>query len=49
MIRVCLADDQVLVRSGISALLQASGEIDVVAEVSDGFEAIKAIVRLAPF
>jgi DNA-binding NarL/FixJ family response regulator len=48
MIRVCLADDQPLVRAGIRALLEASGEIDIVAEASDGYEAVLAISRLTP-
>jgi DNA-binding NarL/FixJ family response regulator len=48
MIRVCLADDQPLVRAGIRALLEASGEIDIVGEASDGYGAVTAISRLSP-
>ena len=36
MIRVVLADDQELVRSGFAALLQAEEGIEVVGEASDG-------------
>jgi DNA-binding NarL/FixJ family response regulator len=45
---VCLADDQVLVRSGIRALLEASGQVEVVAEAGDGMEAIELVRRLHP-
>lgn len=43
MIRVCIADDQALVRSGIRALLNLFDGIDVVAEAEDGDEAIAAV------
>lgn len=36
MIRVCVVDDQALVRSGICALLQTFDNIEVVAEADDG-------------
>jgi len=42
MIRVVLADDQALVRAGFRALLNAQEDIEVVAEASDGEEAITA-------
>ena len=38
MIRVMLVDDQNLVRMGVRSLLELSGEIEVVAEASDGDE-----------
>ncbi len=41
LIRVLLADDHALVRAGISALLQSLPEIEVVAEVEDGREALR--------
>ncbi len=42
MIRVVLADDQALVRAGFRALLNAQEDIEVVAEASDGVEAVAA-------
>ncbi len=43
-IRVVLADDQALLRAGIRSLLDAAPETEVVAEASDGAEAL-ALVR----
>ncbi|MBT2207639.1 MULTISPECIES: response regulator [Actinomadura] len=40
MIRVLLADDQVLIRSGIRSLLDAEDDIEVVGEAADGQQAI---------
>lgn len=40
-VRVLLADDQALVRSGFRKLLEAEPGIEVVAEASDGLEAIE--------
>jgi DNA-binding NarL/FixJ family response regulator len=47
-IRVLVADDQPLVRSGIAMLLSAEPDIAVVAECSDGATAIEASRRLEP-
>ncbi|GII61501.1 DNA-binding response regulator [Sphaerisporangium krabiense] len=41
MIKVLLADDQALVRAGFRALLDAQADMTVVAEASDGAEAIR--------
>ena len=41
MIRVLLADDQVLVRAGFRALLDAESDIEVVGEASDGAAAVR--------
>ena len=41
MIRVALADDQALVRSGFAALLDAEDDISVVGSAADGFEAVR--------
>ena len=41
MIRVIIAEDHNLVRQGIRALLEQSGEVQVVAEASTGEEAVK--------
>ncbi len=43
MIRVVVADDQPLVRAGISMLVNAEEDIDVVAEAVDGQDALSHI------
>lgn len=48
MIRVLLADDQQLVRSGFRVLLEASGHVEVVGEAADGAEAVGLAARLRP-
>ena len=48
MIRVCLADDQALVRSGLKALLGLLGGIEVVAEAEDGEAAVAAALSASP-
>ena len=48
MIRVVLVDDQTLVRRGIRSLLELSGDIGIVAEASDGDEALAVIRREKP-
>lgn len=40
MIRVLLADDEAMVRAGVSAILAAGGDFEVVAEAADGREAV---------
>lgn len=46
MTRVVIADDQPLVRAGLSAMLGVEPDLDVVAEVSDGAQAVEAARRL---
>lgn len=48
VIRVVIADDQPLVRTGLSTVLNRSGDITVVAEVRDGNEARQAAHRHRP-
>lgn len=48
MIRVVVADDQALVRSGFSLILGAEPEIEVVAEAADGAQALAAARRYTP-
>jgi len=48
VIEVILADDQTLVRRGIRSLLELSGEFAVIAEVSDGDEALSAVRARRP-
>ena len=43
MIRVLLADDQTLVRSGFRVLLERTEGVEVVGEVSDGAEAVARV------
>ena len=43
MIRVCVVDDQTLVRQGIRSLLELVSDIEVVAEATDGEEALDVI------
>ena len=47
MIRVALADDQTLVRQGIKGLLELTEDIRVVAEASDGDEALRILTTIA--
>lgn len=47
-IHIVLADDQLLVRAGIRALLEASPDYQVDAECADGLEAIDQIRRQQP-
>ena len=48
MISVCLVDDQTLVRQGIRSLLELSDSIKVIAEASDGAEAVDLIPKVKP-
>ena len=48
MIRVLLADDEPLIRAGLSTILQASGHITVVGEASTGQQAVTEAQRLHP-
>jgi len=47
-IRVLLADDHKLVRAGIRSLLENLPEVEVVAEASDGREAIRLVEQNEP-
>lgn len=48
MISVCVVDDQTLVRRGIRSLLELADDVAVVAEASDGDEALAAIAATDP-
>ncbi len=48
MIRVLLADDQPLIRSGFRALLDVEDDIEVVAEAGDGGEAVRLALDHRP-
>lgn len=47
-IRVILADDQELVRSGFAMILDAQPDIEVVGEAADGLAALEAVRQHAP-
>ena len=47
-IRVVVADDQELVRAGFAMILDAQPDIEVVAEASDGAEAVAEVHRTEP-
>ncbi|RZT85849.1 LuxR family two component transcriptional regulator [Pseudonocardia sediminis] len=48
MIRVVLADDQTMVRTGFRVILELAGDIEVVGEASDGPAAVALARRLNP-
>ena len=48
MIRVLVADDHTIVRQGVVSLLEASGDCTVVAQASDGVEAVERAVATSP-
>jgi len=48
MIRVLLADDQVLLRTGLRTLLDLAADIEVVAEAGDGAEAVEQALATTP-
>ena len=48
MIRVVVADDQALVRSGLRALLANSDDLQVVGEAVDGRDAVAVVTRTRP-
>ena len=48
MIRLLLADDQELIRSGLRTVLEADGGFDVVGEAGDGREAVRQAELLRP-
>ena len=47
-LRLLIADDQPLMRAGFRAVLEATGEMEVVGEVEDGEQAIAAARSLSP-
>ena len=48
MIRICLVEDQTIVRQGLRSLLALIPDIEVVAEAADGEEAVEVIEREKP-
>ncbi len=47
-IRVLVADDQALVRSGFRMLLDGEADMEIVAEASNGIEAVDKVARFHP-
>lgn len=47
-IRILIADDQQLIRSGLAMVLGATQDMDVVGEARDGIEAVSLAASLAP-
>jgi DNA-binding NarL/FixJ family response regulator len=47
-LRLVIADDQPLMRAGFRAVLEATGEMEVVGEAADGEQAVQLVRRLAP-
>ncbi|GLW05886.1 DNA-binding response regulator [Microtetraspora sp. NBRC 13810] len=48
MIRVLIADDEALVRTGLRMILEAADDIEVVAEAANGAQAVDAVARHWP-
>ncbi len=48
MIRVLIVDDEALVRTGLRMILEAAGDIEVVAEAENGAEAVTAVAAYWP-
>ena len=48
MIRVLLADDQPLVRTGFRMILESESDMEVVGEAGDGADAVRQAARLRP-
>jgi len=48
MIRVLVADDQAIVRAGLRVVLEAAGDIEVVGEAADGYQAVELATELRP-
>ncbi|MGZ4507076.1 MAG: response regulator [Blastococcus sp.] len=47
-IRILLADDQALLRTGFRMILQAQPDLDVVGEAVDGVDAVRQVATLRP-
>jgi DNA-binding NarL/FixJ family response regulator len=48
VIRVLIADDQTIVRAGFTVIVEAAGDIEVVGQAKDGYEAVQLALELRP-
>ena len=48
-LRILVADDHPIVRSGITSVLATQPDFEVVAEAADGAEAVRLAARFAQF
>jgi DNA-binding NarL/FixJ family response regulator len=48
MIRVLLADDQEVVRTGVRTILESQDDIEIIGEAADGRTAVELVQRLVP-
>ncbi len=48
MIRIVVADDQEMIRSGLKTILEAEGDIEVVGEAGDGEAVVDVVKRYTP-
>ena len=46
--RLILADDHILVRGGLSRILEEEPSLEIVAEVGDGLELLSALNKVKP-
>ena len=47
-IQVMMADDHLMVREGVKALLEIDGDIKVIAQANDGVECLKVLEEVSP-
>ena len=47
-VRILIADDQAVVRSGLRRIMDTDPELEVIGEAVDGLAAVQAVARLAP-
>ena len=48
MTRIVIADDNAVIRSGIRNMLKKAGDLEIVGEAGDGFEALALVSTLRP-
>ena len=47
-VSILIADDHQVLRDGLSSVLDAEPDMDVVAEAADGLEAVRSVEELKP-